>query len=65
MTTVIFVAAGLFGIFSIWRALASGSATEDGRFRRDERPILYWSFIAIAVFLVGVFFYFAVVGIDA
>jgi len=57
---VILSVAGLVGLFQIWRGLRTGAASEDGRIRRDDRPILYWLLLAAAASIVGVVFYFAV-----
>lgn len=54
------VTVGAFvGAFQIWRGIRSGAAAADGRIRRDERTVLYWSLLAAAVLIVGGFFYAA------
>jgi hypothetical protein len=60
--SLILLAGALFGLYRIYRALVTGDASETGGIRRDERPILYWSLMAAAGLIVGVFFYFAAFG---
>lgn len=59
---VILVVAGLVGLFHVVRGFRNRAAVEDGRIRRDERPVLYWTLMTLAVLAVGIFFYFAVFG---
>jgi hypothetical protein len=59
---VILIAGGLYGLFHVVRGFRNRAAVEDGRIRRDERPVLYWTLMALAVLMVGIFFYFAAFG---
>jgi hypothetical protein len=57
--TWVLVLAGLVGAFSVGRGLVTGAATSDGRIRREEQPLLYWTLLAIAAAITFAFFYFA------
>jgi len=59
---LILIVGGCVGLFQIWRAIATGAASESGKIRREERPLLYWSLMALAGLIVAVFFYFAAFG---
>ena len=57
---IIVFAAAVFGTFALVRGFRTGDASGDGRIRRDEKPVLYWSLAVIAVAIVASFFYFAI-----
>jgi hypothetical protein len=59
---VILAVGGVVGVSQIWRAIRTGSASEGGRIRREDRPILFWTLVAVAAIIVGIFFYFAAFG---
>jgi hypothetical protein len=57
---VILVVGGLVGLFQIWTGIRTGAASD--RIRREDRPILFWTLVALGAVIVGVFFYFAAFG---
>jgi hypothetical protein len=58
----VLVLGGLVGSLHIVRGFINRAAVEDGSIRRDERPVLYWTLMALAVLVVGIFFYSAAFG---
>jgi hypothetical protein len=55
-------AAAFVGFFLTWRSFVIGADAETGKIRRDERPLLYWSYMAAMSAAVGAFSYFAAFG---
>ena len=63
MARLVLILGGLYGLYSIWVAWQTDSAwPEKDRIHRNQRPVLYWSLMAVAALMVGSFFYFAAFG---
>ena len=59
---VIVALGGLVGLAQIWQGIRTGSVGAGSRITRENRPILFWTLIAVAALIVGIFFYFAAFG---
>ncbi len=59
---LVLIVAGCVGLFQIWQGLVRGAASESGKIRRDERPVLFWALLSLAGLTAGAFFYFAAFG---
>ena len=59
---VIVALGGLVGLAQIWQGIWTGSVGVGSRITRENRPILFWTLVAVAALIVGIFFYFAAFG---